>query len=147
MKTQVKLVSPANKSSEAKTVKKVAKAPKVSKSILAKQVKAKAFVKKDANSFKKLLQVSRLTLLESMGLNRALKTYLVTADKVLTDSQMSHLTFAKVKAHINGSKYKALPLFSLHQITLICNEVLKANDKNTARAVKVKRQNEAIAKK
>jgi len=136
-----------NSSKPSKTVKKGVSKPKVSKAILEKQRKAKAFVKKDANSYSKLLQVSRLTAIDSMGLNKGLKSYLAIADKVLTKQQIEVLTFAKVKKHISTSKYKALPLFSLHQITLVCNEVLKANDNNVKRALRVEKQNKAIASK
>jgi hypothetical protein len=127
-------------------VKKVSK-PKVSKAIKEKQSKAEAFKIAEASSYDKLLQASRLTILDSMSLSKAFKHYLVSAKKVLTPKQMKVLTFKAITEHLKGSKYGSLDLFSVHQVALVCNEILKKNDLNTARALKVARQNKAIAKK
>jgi len=124
--------------------------PKVSKAIMVKMEKIEKFdnlKEADKTSYKRLLQVSRLATVENMGLNKALKTFLDVAKGELLPKQIEVLTFNNVKKHLMESKYKDLPLFSMHQITLICNEVVKKHDKNIQRELRVERQNKAIAKK
>ena len=124
-------------------------APKTSKAIIEKIEALKSFDKKGASSFKRLLATGKAVHIANMGLNKAIKNYIETAKSVnfLTPKQMQVLTFKNVCDHIKESKYKNLTLFSVHQITLICNEVIKKHDKNTARAARAEAQNKKEAKK
>ncbi len=110
--------------------------------------KSAKFDKENANNFQRLLETSRQVKLENMGLNKAIKTYLeVGTDKqILTENQVKVLTFENVKGFISESKYKDLQLFSLHQITLVCNEVIKKYDKATALAARAEKQGAIIGK-
>lgn len=154
MKKQVKKGAKVNNSSKASKGKQVAKAKvtinkaKVSKVILAKVEKSKDFDITKASSFDRILQASRKTTLVNMSLSKAFSNYLQQAKEILTPKQMKVLTMKSVIIHLNNSvKYGSLELFSVHQVALICNEILKANDLNTKRSAKVDRQNKLIAKK
>lgn len=145
-KTNVKGANVKN-SSKAQ-LKKVSK-PKVSNAIKELQKKAKAFEVDKASSYDRLLQVSREVKLDSMSLSKAFKNYLAIAKDrdLLTSKQSKALTFKSITEHLKKSKYGKLDLFTVHQVALTVNEFLKKNDLNTARAVKVARQNKATAKK
>lgn len=121
--------------------------PKTSKVILSKLDKSLKFDSDKANSYDKLLQTSRLVVLDGMSLSKAFSRYTAIAKSQLTTKQMGVLTFKSIIKHLEGSKYGKLQLFSVHQVALVCNEILKANDLNTKRAIKVAKQNKAIAKK
>lgn len=143
------LVKSSNKATKVNKVNKVV-IPKVSNSILQKLDSIEKYdnLKDDKkNSFRRLLQVSRLNIVENMGLNKGLKQFLRIAKEELTYKQIKVLTFSNVIEHIKVSKYKNLPLFSSHQIVLICNEVLKAKDKATLLAFRLDKQDKVIAKK
>lgn len=122
-----------------KKVNKVVNTPKVSKRLANKIEKIATFKSEEANNFTKLLHVSNLAEVETFGLNRALKIYIEKASTVLSPSQIGILTFDNVRKYIAESKYKDLPVFSFHQITLICNSMVKtlhAETKRTERAIK-----------
>lgn len=124
------------------------KVAKLSTRLGKKLEKIATFNSEEANNFQKLLHVSNLAETETYGLNRALKLYLEKAKGVLTKNQISVLTFQNVCAYINSSeKYKGLPLFTFHQITLICNAVVKENDKATKVAARVEKQGGVMGKK
>ena len=103
--------------------------------------KTSGFVKKDSGSWDRLGQTSRLVELDRMSMSKAFKEYLKVAKTLLTPSQMSHLTFAKVSEFAKDSKkFGALEYWTINNIKLLCNAVLKANDANTARGAKVAKQ-------
>lgn len=123
----------------------------LSKKVAADLQKVMEFDKKGASAYKRLLIASKAAKLDGMGLNKAIKTYLSAAKGYLTPSQLECVTFANVKAAIEDSpKYSELPLFTFHQITLVCNKVIKDHDAATRAevkaaklAAKVERQNAA----
>ena len=150
MKTKIETVANVNNSNEAKKVSKVKSSaiPTVSKRVIELQDKIESFDKLEddkKSQYARLLQVSRLNQVENMGLNKALKQFLRLAKEEKLNTKV--LTFNNVVEYIKTSKYKNLSLFSSHQITLICNDVMKKHDKAIKLALRVERQNKAIAKK
>lgn len=130
-----------------KAVKKVV-IPTLSKSIALKMDKIERFdnlpiAKK--GTFATLLQVSRLCVVSNMGLNKALKEFLYIAKK--EGFKFDMLTFNNVREHVQATKYKNLPLFSLNQIALICNDFMKLHNDNVKRSIRAERQSKAVAKK
>lgn len=113
---------------------------KISSRLAKKLVSIDLFQLETSNSWDKLIHVANLSEVETFGLNRVLKMFLDKADGILTDSQMSHLTFKNVIDVIKTSEYSELRLFSFHQIKLICNSVIKKLDYNTKIAIKVAKQ-------
>lgn len=120
--------------------------PKVSKRLTEKMEKISGFNSEKANNFTKLLHVSNLAEVETFGLNRALKIYIEKANEVLSPSQIALLTFGNVKTYIEKSKYKDLPVFSFHQITLICNGLIKEQHAETKRSEKAVKQGAKVGK-
>jgi hypothetical protein len=132
---------------------KKATAPKVviaqhNKRILNLVEKSSEFVKKDSGSWDRLGQTSRLVELDRMSMSKAFKEYLKVAKTLLTPAQMAHLTFAKVSEFAkNSQKFGQLEFWTINNIKLLCNAVLKANDANTARGAKVAKQGGQTGKK
>ena len=100
------------------------------------------------NSFERLGIVSANLDIQLKGLNAAIKFYLQASNGILTAKQSELLTFGAIRKFINDSeKYKAKQLFSANDIKLICSAILKANDENTARALKADKQAKKTAAK
>jgi hypothetical protein len=136
MKASKKVTAIVN---EVKAVKEI-RIPQLSKRLSTKLDKIEKFDSEKANNFSKLLHVSNLTEIDTFGLNKVLKLYLEKASEVLSKGQIETITFANVVNYIQTSKYKDLKLFSFHQITLICNSVIKENHKATRQAERAIKQ-------
>ncbi len=141
-----KATKPQEKAKAKAEPKKVA-IPKVSKAILLKAEKSANFNKAEAGSYDRLLEASRLVHLDAVTISQAFKRYVSQAKKVLTPKQMEAISFKSLCLHKDESKYKDLPFVSVHQVALMCNEILKKNDLNTARAIKAEKQQKAMDKK
>lgn len=103
---------------------------------------------KEYNSFERLGIVSANLDIQLRGLNAAVKFYLQAANGILTPKQTELLTFGAIRKFINDSdKHKDKQLFSANDIKLICSAILKANDNNTARALKAAKQAKKTANK
>jgi hypothetical protein len=101
------------------------------------------------NRYYKLLAISSNAKKESFSLSKIHSTFIeysvIQGENMLTDKQKSLLTFTKIKNIVkNTEKYKNKVLFSFHDITLICNGILKAEDKSIKIAEKVAKQGGTI---
>lgn len=104
------------------------------------------------NRYFKLLAISANAKKESFSLSKIHSTFIeysiIQGENMLTDKQKSLLTFTKIKNIVkNTEKYKNKVLFSFHDITLICNSILKAEDKSIKVAQKVAKQGGTITTK
>jgi hypothetical protein len=124
---------------------------KLSKGLAKKVSKVQTFKTdktKEYNSFERLGIVSANLDIQLRGLNAAVKFYLQASNGILTPKQTELLTFGAIRKFINDSdKHKDKQLFSANDIKLICSAILKANDNNTARAVKAAKQAKKTATK
>jgi hypothetical protein len=101
-----------------------------------------------ANAWERLKVVTAKTHIANLGLNKALKDYLFEAKEILTDKQIKILAFKNVVEYIStNEKFNGVTLYSLHSIQLICNEILKQEDKNIARALRTAKQQAQTDKK
>jgi hypothetical protein len=101
-----------------------------------------------ANSYQRLLATSAATTLDAMKLSKAVKAYLETAEKFLTEKQLKIVTFKAVLDSVKASeKYVNQEYFSFHEITLIANKLIKDNDKNVQRAERAAKQQVKANKK
>lgn len=97
------------------------------------------------NNWDRLSITTKKTELETFSLSKIAKTFIEVGKDVLTDSQKSILTFDSIKNFVNSSdKYKDKTMFSLNDIKLICNSIIKAEDKGTKLALKVAKQGGTI---
>ena len=101
------------------------------------------------NRYYKLLAISANAKKESFSLSKIHSTFIeysiIQGEEMLTDKQKSLLTFTKIKNIVkNTEKYKNKVLFSFHDITLICNSILKAEDNSIKIAQKVAKQGGTI---
>jgi hypothetical protein len=101
------------------------------------------------NRYYKLLAISSNAKKESFSLSKIHSTFIeysvIQGENMLTDKQKSLLTFTKIKNIVKSSeKYKNKVLFSFHDITLICNGILKVEDKSIKIAEKVAKQGGTI---
>jgi hypothetical protein len=101
------------------------------------------------NNYYKLLAISSNAKKESFSLSKIHSTFIeysiIQGTDMLTDKQKSLLTFTKIKNIVKSSeKYKNKVLFSFHDITLICNGILKVEDKSIKIAEKVAKQGGTI---
>ena len=101
------------------------------------------------NNYYKLLAISSNAKKESFSLSKIHSTFIeysiIQGTEMLTDKQKSLLTFTKIKNIVRSSeKYKNKVLFSFHDITLICNGILKVEDKSIKVAQKVAKQGGTI---
>jgi len=129
-------------------MKKEIKKAQLSKRLQTKIDRINSYDSEKANNIQRLRHVANKTEVEMFGLNKALKMYLQNAKGELTPKQINLLKFNDIKEYINNSeKYKDLPLFTLNQITLICSAIIKANDEETKRQLRVERQNKKTAQK
>jgi hypothetical protein len=70
--------------------------------------------------WQKLQTVSASTKLTQMGLNQALKHYLIEAKSFLTDEHLNELTFANVRNAIaSNEQLSELTYFTYHQIATV----------------------------
>lgn len=96
----------------------------------------------ESNSWERLKITGAKVTIDNLGLNKALKNYLETGKTYLTEKQVLTLDFKNVVKFINESeKWKDVRLFSTFDMVLICNTILKENDKNIARAIRAAKQN------
>ena len=96
----------------------------------------------ESNSWERLKITGAKVVVDNLGLNKALKNYLETGKTYLTEKQFLTLDFKNVVKFINESeKWKDVRLFSTFDMVLICNTILKENDKNIARAIRAAKQN------
>jgi len=101
------------------------------------------------NRYFKLLAISSNAKKESFSLSKIHSTFIefsiIQGTEMLTDKQKSLLTFTKIKNIVKSTeKYKDKVLFSFHDITLICNGILKTEDKSIKIAEKVAKQGGTI---
>jgi hypothetical protein len=87
------------------------------------------------NRYYKLLAISSNAKKESFSLSKIHSTFIeysiIQGTEMLTDKQKSLLTFTKIKNIVKTTeKYKNKVLFSFHDVTLICNGILKIEDKS-----------------
>jgi predicted ribosome quality control (RQC) complex YloA/Tae2 family protein len=109
----------------------------------------------DLSVWQKLQTVSASTKLTQMGLNQALKHYLLEAKSFLTDEHLNELTFANVRNAIaSNEQLSELTYFTYHQIATVCNRLLAqkfAAIKKAEQALKlanrVEKQNKKAAAK
>jgi len=128
-------------------IKKV-KAPKVvSKQYLKAKARIQSFDKNNASQWERLLTTSAQCKIANMGLNNAIKYYLGNAQAFLTPQMKKALTFKEVITFLHTTEYANLELFTPHQITLICNRLLKAKFKAIRQLERAEKQNKATAKK
>jgi hypothetical protein len=107
-----------------------------------------SFNTETANAWERLKVVTAKTHIANLGLNKALKDYLFEAKDVLTEKQIKILAFKNVVEFIStNEKFNGVTLYSLHSIQLICNEILKQEDKNIARALRTAKQQAQTDKK
>ena len=101
------------------------------------------------NRYYKLLAISSNAKKESFSLSKIHSTFIeysvIQGENMLTDKQKSLLTFTKIKNIVKSTeKYKNKVLFSFHDITLICNAILKSEDTSIKIAQKVAKQGGTI---
>jgi hypothetical protein len=102
----------------------------------------------DSNSWNRLKITGAAVTIDNLGLNKALKNYLETGKTYLTEKSVLILNFKNVVQFINDSeKWKDVRLFSTFDIVLICNAILKDEDKNIARSIRAAKQNAISEKK
>jgi hypothetical protein len=104
------------------------------------------------NNYYKLLAISSNAKKESFSLSKIHSTFIeysiIQGTEMLTDKQKSLLTFTKIKNIVKTTeKYKNKVLFSFHDVTLICNTILKTEDKSIKVAQKVAKQGGTITTK
>ena len=132
--------------SSAKKVKKVS-IPKHSKRTIQRSEKVKDFAinGSEFSNWERMHVASANAEIVNMGLNKALKHYISCAKGILTDSQLKVLKFNTVITWIESSKYSDLKFFSINQIKLICNSVIKENHLETKRQARAMAQNKKQA--
>lgn len=101
----------------------------------------------DSSNWERLLATASGVVLENMGLNKMIRTFLQVGENILTDGQRAVLTFDNVKNYIARSKYKDLVYFSEHQMKLICSAVIRENHKATRQAERATKQGAIVGKK
>jgi hypothetical protein len=102
----------------------------------------------ESNSWNRLKITGAKVTIDNLGLNKALKNYLETGKTYLTEKSVLILNFKNVVEFINTSdKWKDVRLFSTFDMVLICNAILKDEDKNIARAIRVAKQQAQTDKK
>ena len=102
----------------------------------------------ETNSWNRLKITGAKVMIDNLGLNKALKNYLETGKTYLTEKQVLTLDFKNVVKFINESdKWKEIRLFSTFDMVLICNAILKDEDKNIARAIRAAKQQAQTEKK
>lgn len=120
---------------------------KISKNITSKLNLIDSF-NEETNSWNRLKITGAKVTIDNLGLNKALKNYLETGKTYLTGKQVLILSFKNVVEFINTSeKWKDVRLFSTFDMVLICNTILKDEDKNIARAIRAAKQQAATDKK
>ena len=120
---------------------------KISKNITSKLVLIDSFTE-ETNSWNRLKITGAAVTIDNLGLNKALKNYLETGKTYLTEKQVLILDFKNVVKFINESeKWREVRLFSTYDMVLICNTILKEEDKNIARAIRAAKQQAETDKK
>ena len=96
-----------------------------------------------------MLAIGANTKLDFFSLSKIHKAYIensvIEGKSMLTQKQIELLTLSKIKAIVkNSEKLKDKVLFSIHDVTLICNRILSENDKSIQIAKKVTKQGGTI---
>lgn len=128
-------------------VEKVVTVPQHSKKVQKAIERREKFDSVDSSNWERLLTTASGVILENMGLNKMIRTFLQVGENILTEGQKSVLTFDNVKNYIAHSKYKDLVYFSEHQMKLICSAVIRENHKATRQAERATRQGAIVGKK
>lgn len=101
---------------------------------------------KNANSWDKLGGASADTQLKMFSLSQISKQF--CESKYVTDKQKAILTTKRILEYVRQSnKYQNKVLFSVNDIKLICNAILKTDDKAVKIALKVTKQGGQIKQK
>jgi hypothetical protein len=104
------------------------------------------------NAYIKLLGVSANAKIQECTLSKVVSTFLshsvVNGIDLLTENQKLHLTFENVLKFVKSSdKFKGVTMFSLHNVVLICNSILKSHDTLTKISVKLAKQGGQVTTK
>lgn len=150
-KTSIKCEPLADKNGKLKDVPKKSTIPQVSKALQTKVDKIAKFEEEKAqgvehNDYQKLLHVSNKTTVATFNLSQALKMYLNQTKGEFTPKVMQCLTMKNVIAYIKESKYRNLSLYTYHQITLICNAVIKEHNRGIAQLERAAKQQAKVDK-
>jgi hypothetical protein len=100
------------------------------------------------NSYQRLLATSAASTLDVMSLSKAVKHYVETSKKYLTEKQLLIANFKAILDAIKSDeKLQCEEFFTFHQIALIANKLIKASDKNVQRAERAAKQQARANKK
>jgi len=100
------------------------------------------------NSYQRLLATSAASTLDVMSLSKAVKHYVETSRKYLTEKQLQIANFKAILDFIKSDeKLQSEEFFTFHQIALIANKLIKANDNNVKRAERAAKQQSRANKK
>jgi ribulose 1,5-bisphosphate carboxylase large subunit-like protein len=100
------------------------------------------------NSYQRLLATSAASTLDVMSLSKAVKHYVETSQKYLTEKQLQIANFKAILDFIKSDeKLQSEDFFTFHQIALIANKLIKANDNNVKRAERAAKQQARANKK
>ncbi len=136
----------ANNVAEAVQKSETVKLPQVSKKMLEKQEKIKAFNTETATNIERLRHTSNRVHIANMGMNKMIRTFLEEGSD-LTEAQKACLSFENVVRYINSSKYKDLKLFSVYQMQCVCSAVIREHHKATKLSERAEKQGAIIGKK
>jgi hypothetical protein len=102
----------------------------------------------NVNSYQRLLATSAASTLDVMSLSKAVKHYVETSKKYLTEKQLQIANFKAILDSIKANeKLQNEEFFTFHQIALIANKLIKASDKNVQRAERAAKQQARANKK
>jgi hypothetical protein len=101
--------------------------------------------KDNLNSWERLRLTAKKTELETFSLSKIAKAFIKVGEETLTRSQIECLTFEAIKDYVlDKDVYKNKSMFTINDIKLICNALIKANDNATKLALKVAKQGGTI---
>ena len=107
----------------------------------------------NGNNWDKLGAISLNAKIDSCKLSKVAKTFIECSvlddgTKLLNDKQIELLSYGNIVNFVrNSDKLKDLTLFTLNDVKLICNSILKAHDKSIKIALKVSKQGGTITQK
>jgi hypothetical protein len=146
IKTESKTVKELKDAIAKSKAKKAKNAPaKVGRRLSTKMEKIANFDQGSATVWTTMLHAANDAEVNTFKLGNVLKMYLeslVSADNVkVTDEMRAVLTFKNISKFITESpKYKHLPVYTFHQIKLICNSALKETIKSIELSERVAKQ-------
>ena len=101
--------------------------------------------KESLNSWERLNLTSKKTEKNIFSLSKISKAFIENGGNILTDTQKECLSFEAIKEHVNSTeKFKDKTMFSINDVKLICNAIIKTEDKATKLALKVAKQGGTI---